>query len=61
MILAVMTSSHLWVLRSPWAIYVIVYIEAWKSQHFNRVWTRDLVIPVWRSNQLSYEGTDIGS
>ena len=43
------------------AIYAIAYIEAWKSQDFNRVWTRDLVIPVRRSNQLSYEDTDIGS
>ena len=29
--------------------------EAWKSQDFNGVWTRDLAIPVRRSNQLSYE------
>ena len=35
--------------------------EAWKSQDFNRVWTRDLAIPVRRSNQLSYEATDVGS
>ena len=42
-------------------IYVIVYIEAWKSQDFNRVWTCALVIPVRRSNQLSYEHTDVGS
>ena len=34
-------------------------IEAWKSQDFNGVWTRDLTIPVWRSNQLRYEATDI--
>ena len=33
--------------------------EAWKSQDFNRVWTRDLAIPVRRSNQLSYEVTNI--
>ena len=31
--------------------------EAWKSQDFNGIWTRDLAIPVWRSNQLSYEAT----
>ena len=43
------------------AIYAIAYIEAWKSQDFNRVWTRDLAIPVRLSNQLSYEDTDIGS
>ena len=35
--------------------------EAWKIQDFNGVWTRDLVIPVRRSNQLSYEATDVGS
>ena len=35
-------------------------IEAWKRQDFNRVSTRDLAIPVWRSNQLSYEATDVG-
>ena len=35
--------------------------EAWKSQDFNGVWTRDLAIPVRRSNQLSYEATDVGS
>ena len=36
-------------------------IEAWKSQDFNGVWTRDLVTPVRYSNQLSYEATDVGS
>ena len=37
-------------------------IEAWKSQDFNGVWTRDLAIPMRRSNQLimSYEATDVG-
>ena len=36
--------------------------EAWKkNQDFNGVWTRDLAIPVRRSNQLSYEATDVGS
>ena len=30
-------------------------------QHFNGVWTRDLAIPVRRSNQLSYEATEVGS
>ena len=42
------------------AIYAIVYIEAWKCQDFNRVWTCDLAILVGRSNQLSYEATDVG-
>ena len=36
-------------------------IEAWKSQDFNGVQTRDLATPVRRSNQLSYEATDVGS
>ena len=27
----------------------------------NTVWTRDLVIPVRRSNQLSYEATEVES
>ena len=35
-----------------------LHLEAWKSQDFNGVWTRDLAIPVRRSNQLSYEATD---
>ena len=42
------------------SIYAIAYIEAW-NQDFNGVWTRDLEIPVRCSNQLSYEGTDVGS
>ena len=42
-------------------IYAIAYIEAWKIRDFNRGWTHDLAIPVQRSNQLSYEATDIGS
>ena len=33
---------------------------AWKIQGFNGVWTRDLAIPVRRSNKLSYEATDVG-
>ena len=40
------------------AIYAIAYIEAWKIQDFNGVWTRDLAIPMRLSNQLSYEATD---
>ena len=43
------------------AIYATKYIQAWKSQDFNRFWTHDLMIPVQCSNQLSYEATDIGS
>ena len=43
------------------AIYAIAYIEAWKSQDFNGVWTRDLALPLRHSNQLSYEATDVGS
>ena len=43
------------------AIYGIAYIEASKLQDFNGVWTRDLAIPVQRSNELSYEATDVGS
>ena len=42
------------------AIYAIAYIEAWKSQDFNGIWTRDLAMPVRHSNQLSYEATDSG-
>ena len=38
-----------------------MYIEAWKIQDFNGVWTCDLAISVRRSNQLSYEATDVGS
>ena len=34
-------------------------IEAWKSQDFNGVYTHDLAIRVRRSNQMSYEATDI--
>ena len=33
-------------------------MKTWKNQDFNGVWTRDLAIPVRRSNQLSYEATD---
>ena len=36
-------------------------MEAWKILDFNEVWTRDLAIPVRRSNQLSNEATDVGS
>ena len=40
-------SSQLWTQFKQWRI------EAWKNQDFSRVWTRDLAIPVQRSNQLS--------
>ena len=35
--------------------------EAWKSQDFIGVWTRELAIPVRCSNQLNHEATDVGS
>jgi len=43
------------------AIYAIAYIKAWKIQDFMEVSTRDLAIPMRRSNHLSYETTDVGS
>ena len=43
------------------AIYAIAHIEAWNSQDFNGVWTRDIAIRLPRSKQLSYEATNIGS
>ena len=39
-------------------IYAITYIEAWKIQDSNEVWTRNLAIREVRSNQLCYEATD---
>ena len=39
-------------------IYAIMYIEAWKIQDFNGVWTRNLAIREVRSNQLRSEATD---
>ena len=44
-----------------WTQFKQLRLEAWKSQDFNGVWTRDVAIPVRRSNQLSYEATDVGS
>ena len=44
-----------------WTQFLKLRKEAWKIQDFNGVWTRDLEIPVRRSNQLSYEATDVGS
>ena len=53
-------SSKLWSLQL-WTQFKQLHTEAWKSQDFNRAWTFDLVILVRRSNQLSYEATDVGS
>ena len=53
-------SSKLWS-SQLWTQFKQLRIEAWKSQDFNRVWTSDLAILVQRSNQLSYEATDVGS
>ena len=44
-----------------WTQFLQLRREAWKIQDFNGVWTRDHAIPVRRSNQLSYEATDVGS
>ena len=44
-----------------WTQFLQLRKEALKLQDFNGVWTRDLAIPVRRSNQLSYEATDGGS
>ena len=44
-----------------WAQFLQLRREAWKIQDFNGVWTLDLAIPVRRSNQLSYEATDVDS
>ena len=52
--------SKLWS-SQLWTQFKQLRIEAWKSQDFNGVWTCDLTIPVWRSNLLSYEATDVGS
>ena len=52
--------SKLWS-SQLWTQFKELHIEAWKSQNFNGVQTRDLAIPVRRSNQLSYEATDVGS
>ena len=44
-----------------WTQFKQMRTEALKSQDFNGVWTHDLAITVRRSNQLSYEATDVGS
>ena len=51
-------SSKLWS-SQLWTQLKQLYIEAWKRKDFNRVCTRDLAILVRRSNQLSYEATDV--
>ena len=51
-------SGKLWS-SQLWTQFKQLPIEAWKSQDLNGVWTRDLAIPVRRSNQLSYEATDV--
>ena len=43
------------------AIYGILYIDAWKSKDLNGVWPVISRYPLRRSNQLSYEATDVGS
>ena len=55
--LRILKSSKLWS-SQLWTQFKQLRTEAWKSQDFNAVWTRDLAIPVRRSNQLSYEATD---
>ena len=48
--------------RSYECNYMQLRKEAWKKiQDFNGVWTRDFAIALRRSNQLSYEATDVGS
>ena len=54
--LRILKSSELWSSQFKQSL-----IEAWKSQDFNGIWTRDLAIPVRRSHQLSFEATDVGS
>ena len=53
-------SSKLWS-SQIWTQFQELRVEAWNSQDFNGVWTRDLAIPVRHSNQLRYAATDIGS
>ena len=42
-------------------IKLAMIIAVMNSQDFEGVWTRDLAISVRRSNQLSYEATDVES
>ena len=59
---AAMKSNEEWS-SQLWSQFLQLRKEAWKKkiQDFNGAWTRDLAIPVRRSNQLSYEATDVGS
>ena len=56
----VICSFVTWSSKQLWTQFKQLRIEAWKSQDFNGIWTRDLATPVRRSNQLSYEATDVG-
>ena len=48
------------ILAEVTAIYICNYVRSLrKIQDFNGIWTRDLQIPVQRSNQLSYKATDV--
>ena len=53
-------SNKLWS-SQLWKQYLQLRMEACKIQDYNRVWTADLTIPVRRSNQLTYEATDVRS
>ena len=44
-----------------WTQFWQLHREAWNIQDFTGIWPRDLVIPVRRSNQLSYRANDVGS
>ena len=59
-ILKMNESSKLWS-SHVWTQFMQLRIKAWWSQDFNGVWSRDLAIAVQRSNQLSYEATDVRS
>ena len=54
----ILKSSKVWSLQL-WMQFKQFHIEAWKSQDFNGIWTRDLATPVRSPNQLSYEATDV--
>ena len=46
--------------RSCERIFLRNYVRSLKKiQDFNGIWTRDLAIPVRRSNQLSYKAIDV--
>ena len=54
-------SSELWYSQLLKQFMQLYIKKPETSQDFNRFWTRDLVILVRCSNQLSYDATDIGS